>query len=103
MAIQLETGSIKRYRGLSTDVKPGRRSETDTEAVQLPPIGSIFTESDTGARYVWTGPWQWLRQEQTVEGLLERLIDVNSHVLSELSAIRRGHEEYSWGEEVEPE
>ena len=103
MAIQLETGSIKRFRGLSTDIKPGHDAQAIGELQQTPPAGSIFTESDTGDRYVWTGSWPWIRQEQTIEGFLERLIDVNTQILSELTAIRRGHQEYDWGDEVEPE
>jgi len=102
MAVQLETNT-SRYRGLSTDIKPGRDANAIGELLQTPPVGSIFTESDTGERYIWTGSWPWTRQEQTIEDYLERLIDVNSRVLSELSAIRRGHQEYLWNEDVDPE
>jgi len=103
MAIQLEAGSLKRFRGLSTDIKPGHDAHGIGELQQTPPTGSVFVESDTGDRYVWTGSWPWVRQEQTIEAYLERLIEVNSQILSELNAIRRGHQEHSWGEEVEPE
>lgn len=104
MAIQLET-SIKRFRGLSTDLKPGhdRGGRAITEPVQTIPSGSVFTETDTGKRFIWRGSWPWVRQEQTIEGLLEQLIEVNVQMLKRLSATHRGHEEYLWGNEVEPE
>jgi len=103
MAVQLETGAIKRFRGSSTDTKPGRNAEAVGGLLQVPPVGSIFVETDTGDRYIWTGSWPWVRQEQTIESFLERLIEMNSRIVSQLDAIRRGHEEYTWGEEVEPE
>jgi hypothetical protein len=73
------------------------------EASQPPRVGSIFTEIDTGARYVWTGSWPWVRQDQTIEATLALLIDVNQQVLNTLDAIKRGHEEHVWGDEVETE
>ena len=103
MAVRLETGATKRYRGLSTDEKPGRVANAIGDELQVPPTGSVFTEIDTGARYVWQGDWPWIRQEQTVEILLSDLIEVNSAVLDELAAIRRGHEEYGWENLAPPE
>lgn len=104
MAVQLET-SNKRYRGLSTDLKPGhdRDGRAKTEPVQTIPVGSVFTETDTGKRFIWRGSWPWVRQEQTIEEILERLIEVNSQILQTLSATQRGHEEYLWENEVESE
>lgn len=91
MAVQLEQAHA-RFSGLSTDEKPGR-----SESVS---IGSVFVETDTGKRFVWQGSWPWVRQEQTIEDLLERLIDVNTQILEVLSATQRGHEEYLWEEEA---
>ncbi len=102
MTVQLET-NIKRFRGLSTDVKPGHDRDAIGEQLQTPPVGSVFTETDTGRRFIWRGSWPWIRQEQTIEGILERLIEVNTQILKMLSASHRGHEEYLWGNEVEPE
>ena len=87
MAVQLEHAHV-RYSGLSTDEKPGRNEPVA--------VGSVFVETDTGKRYVWQGSWPWVRQEQTIEDLLERLIEVNSQMLEVLSATQRGHEEYLW-------
>lgn len=102
MAVQLET-TIKRFRGLSTDTKPGHDRDAIGEPLQTPPAGSVFTETDTGKRFIWRGSWPWVRQEQTIEALLSELIEVNLRIHETLSATQRGHEEYSWGEEVEPE
>ena len=104
MAIQLET-SNKRFRGLSSDLKPGhdRDGRSKSEPAQTIPVGSVFTETDTGKRFVWQGSWPWVRQEQTIEDLLERLIEVNVQVLGQLSTTHRGHEEYLRENDVEPE
>ena len=83
MAVTLASGSIKRFRGLSTDEKPGRGVDDTTI-----PVDSIFTEIDTGARYVWGGSWPWVRQEQTIESLLSDLRDTNEAVLAELQVLR---------------
>ena len=101
MSVQLER-SVKRFRGLSTDLKPGRDKTEPNEDV-FPTVGSIFVETDTGKRYVWRGSWPWVRQEQTIEDNLERLIEVNSQILATLAATQRGHEEYSWGNEAPTE
>lgn len=95
MAIQLET-TFQRFRGLSTDTKPGHSEKG-------PPKGSIFIETDTGHRYVWTGSWPWARQEQTVEGFLAELIDQNAQIVALLAAMIRGHEEYLWENDTPPE
>lgn len=93
MAVVLET-TIKRFRGLSTDTKP---VPTTNNTI---PIGSGFTETDTGARYVWRGSTPWVRQEQTIETLLGELIEVNYQMLATVTATHRGHEEHLWEEDV---
>lgn len=102
MAVQLEA-TIKRFRGLSSDTKPGRDRDAIGEALQRPPVGSTFTEIDTGNRYVWTGSWPWVRSEQAIEPLLTRLIDLTAENLEVLRATHRGHEEHLWEHEVEIE
>lgn len=103
MPVQLEAGAIKRFRGLSRDPKPGRFPQAVGEEMQYPPVGSVFTEIDTGARYIWRGSWPWVRQEQTVEALLQELIEVSHSILQTLAATQRGHEAYDWDTEVPPE
>jgi len=100
--VQLEAHTV-RYRGLSTDLKPGHSREPEGGPIQRPPVGSVFTETDTGKRYIWTGSWPWVRQEQTVEALLVELIETNLRILEVLAATQRGHEEYAWGQEAPPE
>lgn len=100
MAVQLETNT-KRFRGLSTDIKPGGNPDAVGELLQEPPVGSIFVETDTGDRYVWRGSWPWIRQEQAIEPALETLSDLGTQILAMLSAIKRGHEAYLWENEVE--
>ena len=102
MAVQLEAHTL-RYRGLSTDRKPGLDKEPGADEIQRPPVGSVFTEIDTGRRFVWTRSGAWERQEQTIEALLERLIETNLRILEVLAATQRGHEEYAWGQEAPPE
>ena len=101
MAVTLET-SIQRFRGLSTDEKPGRTKDAEGPINKIP-SGSVFVETDTGARYIWRGSWPWVRQEQTIEPLLEQWIDVNTQVLETLKATHRGHETYLWEDEVNPD
>ena len=103
MSVHLETGATKRYRELSTDEKPGRKANVIGDLLQTPPVGSVFTETDTGARYIWQGDWPWVRQEQTVETLLFELTETSRAVLAELQAIRRGHEEFAWENLAPPE
>jgi len=101
---QLETGA-KRFRGYSTEEKPGIRADISTgiEIDGTPPVGSVFTEIDTGKRFVWSESGSWVRQEQTVEELLAQQIALMEQILARLDATHRGHEEYGWGEEVETE
>ena len=93
MAVQLES-SIKRYRGLSTDQKPGHDIDVIGDKLQTPPVGSTFTETDTGKRFIWTGSWPWTRQEQTIETILMELIEVNSQILSRLEFMSQGYSEF---------
>ena len=97
MVVVLEAGSIKRWRGLSTDEKP-RFADESNAAI---PVGAIFTELDTGQRFVWGGTWPWVRQEQTIEALFAALMDVNEQILVYLKAIHQGHELHLWGANVE--
>ena len=99
MATQLEQHA-DRYRGLSTDEKPGRSRAEVGGTFQPVAVGPVFTETDTGKRFVWNGSWPWVRQEQTIEELFERLISVNTQILEVLVATQRGHEEYLWEDEA---
>jgi len=101
MAVQTEA-QTKRYRGLSTDAKPGLERESG-QPQKKPPVGSVFTEIDTGRRYVYTDGGSWERMQQTVETLLLKLLDVNEQILARLDATHRGHEEYLWEENAELE
>ena len=84
MTVVQESGTgIKRYRGLSTDAKPG----VDDLGIDSA-FGSIFTEVDTGNRYVWGGH-VWVRQEQTIETLFAELMQLNQDILAELKVIRQ--------------
>ena len=73
MAVTLETGTIDRWRGLSTDTKP-----------QATKVGSIFTEIDTGHRYVWGGSWPWVRQQQTIDVAFMEMNGLLTEILEEL-------------------
>lgn len=101
MAVTLET-SLKRFRGLSSDTKPGIEREAVGQPLQFPPEGSTFTELDTGRRYVYHGR-TWILQPQTLEAMLEIMITLQLQVLEVLRATHRGHEEYLWEDEVEYE
>lgn len=102
---QLESGQIKRFRGTSDAPKPGERVDFSldegraTRAV-VPPVGSTYTEIDTGRRFIWTAENKWVRQQQTVEELLNAQIDLLTRILERLDATHRGHEEYLWEEEI---
>ena len=89
MGVTLESGSgIKRFRGLSSDEKPGRVPfEIDDPIGELPP-GSVFTEIDTGERYIWGGTWPWVRQEQTIEAQFAELSGLMAEAVSALRIIQ---------------
>ena len=85
MTVVQESGTgIKRFRGLSTDDKPG----VDDLGIDRA-FGSIFTELDTGAKYVWGGN-VWVRQEQTIETLINELRAVNEELLAAMRLIQHG-------------
>ena len=99
MAVKLET-SIKRFRGLSTDQKPGVFQDAIGETTQTPPEGSTFTEIDTGRRYIFfNGAWQL--QPQTLETLLVESIDLQRQIRDLLLRTHAGHERYLWEEHVD--
>ena len=99
MAVTLETNG-KRYRGLSTDQKPGVFPDIAGQALQVPPEGSTFKEIDTGRLYVWQSG-EWKLQPQTLEALLEESIELQRAILATFQATQRGHELYLWEEQVE--
>ncbi len=99
MAVILESGSsIKRWRGLSFDDKPTRL--TDGTPI---PTNSIFTEIDTGHRYVWSGSWPWLRQAQTIDTALMEMNDLLRDILATVRATHEGHELHLWEDGVDIE
>ncbi len=101
MAVTLES-SIKRYRALSTDEKPGLFQAALGETTQKPLEGSTLTEIDPGRRFIWfNGGWQL--QPQTLETLLRESIDLQQQILARLDAIHRGHEQFGWQAEVDLE
>ena len=99
MAVTLEA-TIKRFRGLSTDQKPGHFAPA-CEVLQAVPVGSVFTEIDTGQRYVWGGAWPWVRQEQTIDARFDDLYSVLHELLNVAKATRRGNEAHLWDHPVE--
>lgn len=82
MTVRLE-GVIRRYIGLSTDIKPvlGVQADGSPIAPNDLPAGSSFLESDTGAIYRWTGE-AWSRAPADNEELyvLEALLVVVSEI-----------------------
>ena len=98
MAVTYEN-SIKRYRGLSTDQKPGVFPDARGEETQRPYEGSTFTEIDTGARFIFFSG-QWTRQPQTLETLLLESIELQREILSVLKETKLGHELYQWEEQI---
>lgn len=100
MAVTLETTG-KRYRGLSTDGKPGVNVDAVGDVIQRPTEGSVFTEIDTGVRYIYH-VGEWIKQPQTLETLLSHSIEIQSAILAQLKATHSGHESFSWdGETVD--
>lgn len=80
MAVQL-LGARNVYTGLSTDTKP-----TDSTI----PVGSTFTEVDTGQQATWSGT-TWFRQASPASGT-EQAVLTNvylSAMLNELVALRQ--------------
>ena len=83
----------RQWRGFSTDAKP----------IEEPPSGpgeaDTLVEIDTGKRFVRHNG-TWLRQEQTIESLLQELIELNREALAVLQATHSGHEEHLWQSEM---
>lgn len=50
MAYEVESSTLRRYVGLSTDEKPVTEESVDTV-----PVGSYLQETDTGLEWRWTG------------------------------------------------
>ena len=86
MALWLESGATSRWRGLSTDKKPGEPGISDDQPVR---VGSIVTETDTGDRYVWRGSWPWVLQEVTISVLFAELMVIEEEQLRVLRQIRQ--------------
>ena len=97
MAIQQEF-TIQRFRGSSHDQKPGAQRAGEAFQAARPPVGSVFTEIDTGARYIWTIDKEWVRQDQTIEALFAELIDTintsNEQVIERLDVLVAGQAEH---------
>ena len=91
--MELESGqSIQRWRGLSSEEKPGRAIDTldEDNAYPLPiPVGSVLTEIDTGQKFYWDGGWPWKIQAQTIDEMFFELMQVNLQMLQEMRAIKR--------------
>lgn len=87
MAVR-KVGTLNRYVGLSDDVKP-----TGV------PIGSTFLARDPASgvhtMYITHDGNNWVEKKE--EDVVPELL---AEVISELRAIRRGHELHLWGEEV---
>ena len=77
MATQLD-GTIKRWIGISSDVKPvvGLNPDGTTLAASDLPPGSSFFESDTGTIFRWTGTgWVAPQPDTRIIELLTRILD----------------------------
>lgn len=94
----LET-TVKRYRGLSTDARPGLAPDAAGEVLQKPPQGSTFTALDTGQRWIFYGS-EWVVQRQTLDTLLVEIIDRLASIEAVLRATHAGNEAHVWGESV---
>jgi len=88
MAVTFEA-AIQRFRGLSTDQKPGLIPAQVGGLIASIPAGSTFTELDTGDLYVWNGSVLWVLQEKAkveikakdVVSLLEEMIDLQKRMI----------------------
>ena len=94
MVVSLESGhGVQRWRGLSTDVKPGLTPAEVGGSIPAMPAGSTFTELDTGDLYIWDGSVPWVLQEKAeveikvrdVLSLLEELVDIQKRMLFALT------------------
>ena len=94
MAVTLESGhGIQRWRGLSTDAKPGLIPAEVGGLISPMPAGSTFTELDTGNFWIWDGSGPWVLQEKAkveikvkdVLSLLEEFVDIQKRMLFALT------------------
>ncbi len=77
MAVILESGtSIKRWRGFSDDIKP-QFANDDKAPI---PVMSVFTEINTGRRYIRDED-HWVLQNQTIEALLIEANDLTRDLM----------------------
>lgn len=86
----------RQWRGLSSDAKP------NTAPPQGPADSDTLTEIDTGRRFV-RSDGRWVRHQQTIEALLEELIDLQRATLAVLLATHHGNEQHLWQSDVEVE
>ena len=96
--IQPPTETPHRYRGLSTDEKPGRSASETGGKVPSIPMGSEFVETDTQNKYEWHGAW--VSNGKTLEGILADLAGLAQRTLDLAVATHRGHEKHLWEENV---
>ena len=91
--MELESGqSIQRWRGFSTEEKPGRAIDIldgDNEYPQPIPTGSVLTEIDTGNKFYWDGGWPWKLQAQTIDEMFFDLVQLNLQMLQVMKDIKR--------------
>lgn len=83
MAVELDTGAISRWRGLSTDGKPRYSDDGNLKPIR---VGSRFDEVDTGHRYVWGGSWPWIRQTQTIDTAFSEMNELLRDILEATQA-----------------
>lgn len=84
MAVVLESSSLRRYYGLSTDAKPVTEATEDTI-----PNGSVFTETDTGREYTWDGTaWTYATAATSAAAAQSEQLELLGDIVNELRAIR---------------
>ena len=92
MAFRLIAGGIKRFEGYSYDVRPYPGLVTDDgyaiTAADLP-VGSVFDELDTAARYHWTG-LVWEHEPSPVLAALDRMAARQDETLNTMRNLYEG-------------
>lgn len=78
-------GTIKRYIGLASDVKPRPATGANIDREHEIPPGSSFLESDTGLIYRWDG-FEWRAPAADDLAAILRSIDARLAQLVELTA-----------------
>ncbi len=80
MTVRLET-TIRRYIGLSTDVKPDGVDAGGISRVNLLPAGSSFLETDTARIYRWDGQhWTYAIDGDESASLLAEILAALVHL-----------------------